>query len=127
MTKPIKLPPLLPCVKSCGQKYEGYSSAEVLEYATAAIEADRQARGEPVAWFEQGASGEWFLVYSHNPNAVTVPLYTAPQPQQIPKGYKLVPIEPTEEMLEAGLKALLDGGGIYRAMLKATPEPKGKP
>jgi hypothetical protein len=32
---------------------------------------------EPVAWFEQTPSGEWFLAYSHNPNAVTRPLYFA--------------------------------------------------
>ena len=29
---------------------------------------------EPVAWYEQTPSGDWFLAYSHNPNAVTRPL-----------------------------------------------------
>lgn len=29
---------------------------------------------QPVAWFEQSADGNWFLAYSHNPNAVTRPL-----------------------------------------------------
>jgi hypothetical protein len=33
---------------------------------------------EPVAWFEQSESGEWFLAYTFNSKANTKPLYTAP-------------------------------------------------
>lgn len=52
-------------------------------------------------------------------------LYTAPQPV-IPPGYKLVPVEPTEAMLGAGLRHI-DGmasmPSAYRAMLNAAPTP----
>ena len=76
---------------------------------------------------------------------------SAPQPQQIPKGYrlqplsefdammdtrtipegyKLVPIEPTDRMLGAALRHI-DGmasmPSAYKAMLEAAPEVKGKP
>lgn len=48
----------------------------------------------------------------------------APQPA-IPPGYKLVPVEPTEAMLGAGLRHI-DGmasmPSAYRAMLNAAPE-----
>ena len=57
-------------------------------------------------------------------------LYTTPQPQQIPEGYKLVPIEPTDRMLGAALRHI-DGmasmPSAYKAMLEAAPEVKGKP
>jgi hypothetical protein len=57
-------------------------------------------------------------------------LYTAPQPQPltVPQGYRLVPVEPTEEMVEAAFGALpnypLEGNirRHYRAMLAAAPE-----
>lgn len=62
------------------------------------------------------------------------PLYTAPQ-HSSPPGWKLVPVEPTMEMLNAGV----DSGGIgldyheaigrfivaYSAMLAAAPEKEG--
>lgn len=59
-------------------------------------------------------------------------LYLA-QPQQTPEGYKLVPIDPTERMLQAAYNAVESEGmvtttwlrnAIYRAMLEAAPEPK---
>ena len=48
----------------------------------------------------------------------------------IPEGYKLVPIEPTDAILSAGQTEWLDAAGadpsydIYRAMLSAAPETK---
>ena len=67
-------------------------------------------------------------------------LYAAPQPQQIPEGYKLVPIEPTPKMKTAGIGVEVyqeskpeigaltwaEVGSIYRAMLEAAPEVKEK-
>ena len=51
--------------------------------------------------------------------------WIAPQPQQIPYGYKLVPIEPTEEMIESGwMVGDVGMEGIYKAMLEAAPEVK---
>lgn len=38
----------------------------------------------------------------------------------IPEGWKLVPIEPTEEMINEGVSAF---GGVYRAMIEAAPTP----
>ena len=36
-------------------------------------------QGEPVAWFEKGKNSDaWFLAYTHNPDAETMPLFTAP-------------------------------------------------
>lgn len=56
-------------------------------------------------------------------------LLVKPQPQQqIPEGYKLVPVEPTIEMCDAALA--VQGSctkgvyHVYRAMLEAAPEPK---
>ncbi len=41
----------------------------------------------------------------------------------VPPGYVLVPVKPTPEMLRAGFLAGEDDpGGVYRAMLEATPE-----
>lgn len=39
---------------------------------------------EPVAWMEQGKSGEWFLAYSFNKKAKsTKPLYLAPPQREL--------------------------------------------
>lgn len=55
-----------------------------------------------------------------------------PSPAQVPKGWKLVPIEPTAEMKEAGgayrdrckeQRVQKTVGGYYRAMLAAAPTP----
>jgi hypothetical protein len=55
-------------------------------------------------------------------------LYATPQPQQIPEGYKLAPVEPTLEMIVEAAKAAkqymdeCDGNSptvIYKAMLEA--------
>lgn len=38
----------------------------------------------------------------------------------IPDGWKLVPLDPTEEMINQGVSAF---GGVYRAMIDAAPTP----
>ena len=57
------------------------------------------------------------------------------QPQPVPDGYVLVPVEPTEEMLIDGAKAARDflseagqyprSRAVYRAMLASSPKPGG--
>lgn len=55
---------------------------------------------------------------------------TRPQPQaealRVPDGYALVPVEPTDEMRDAGNEIILDRGKLFRAwkaMLSAAPQP----
>src|SRR5690606_37310275 len=65
------------------------------------------------------------------------PLYTQPQPTQkgsVPEGWKLVPVEPTGDMEEAGCQGYMEADGnwvmhrssmgfAYKAMLEAAPAP----
>ncbi|HCP79384.1 MAG: hypothetical protein CML16_03300 [Pusillimonas sp.] len=53
MTQEIKLPPL-PTITVDGKEYKQvwFTAHEVEKLRVAAVEADRQARGEPVAWKE---------------------------------------------------------------------------
>ena len=99
---------------------------------------------EPVAWGcvdEDDGTLCGIFEYEQPPHYV-VPLYTAPQPT-IPPGYKLVPVEPTPEMLEMGRwleypesesrmqpVRMEDVRGVWKAMLAASPEapqPKREP
>ena len=69
---------------------------------------------EPVACFKCGHA-------KHDGECVNV----APQPQQIPEGYALVPIEPTPEMLKSGwAENDVPLSVRWKAMLEAAPEPK---
>lgn len=47
--------------------------------------------------------------------------------RRVPDGWKLVPIEPTEEMRHSAMRALVSDGDwpttVYRAFLSTTPEP----
>jgi len=48
---------------------------------------------------------------------------------RLPEGWRLAPMEPTSEMLDAGwlksrLGELAEMGPVYRAMLAAAPEPR---
>lgn len=95
--------------------------------------ADRKRRGEPVGW-EFSLNGDWIRTTepeTHKKMGREVrPLFTTPQPPQIPKGYKIVPVEPTWEMLHAGdvefgkRKILSISGICYKAMLEAAPTVK---
>ncbi len=102
-----------------------------LEYELARLQA--QQAQEPVAWVWNPAKESWEQVrafghwqqgaiYAFGPNP--------PAPKQAePKGYKLVPVEPTKEMCAAGRKALSSGSvpmnKVYSAMLAAAPTPTG--
>lgn len=117
--------------------------------ATAAIEADRQRRGEPVAYLDLGVGGymdvgtdltdEQLAALPKGRHMLGIIgtygvdgyMEVAPQPPQIPAGYKLVPIEPTIEQTFLGVAEWNisedpeeEVERIYKAMLEAAPEVK---
>lgn len=55
-------------------------------------------------------------------------IYTVPQAASSPDGWKLVPIEPTQRMIDAHTEGMVSGGATraYRAMLAAAPAPGDK-
>lgn len=89
-THDIELPPLpypydTPAYRTVG--------AVIQEYALAGIEADRQARGEPIGEvlaFPMGGKPQTHstLAGLENPQPVGMLVYAAPQPPQNPEGYK---------------------------------------
>lgn len=96
----------------------------------------KPAEQEPVAWRYKKEGAGWFVsdnepqyVEQWNDIEEIQPLYTAPQPAAVPAGYALVPVEPTEAMLNAARDWSLkkygqavgnDGArGCYAAMLAA--------
>lgn len=52
-------------------------------------------------------------------------MLTEQAPCDIPEGWKLVPIEPTPEMLNAARLNHMAANAVYKAMLSAAPEYKG--
>lgn len=99
----------------------------------AAIEAAEKQ--EPVAWMGEyninDIRDHYTVVMRHKTDFSSMPdrvrpLYTHPQPA-IPEGWQLVPVEPTEAMLDAG--EMIDGDGVtyvdlFKAMLPAAPKPE---
>ncbi|WP_449489537.1 hypothetical protein [Yersinia pseudotuberculosis] len=111
------------------ERLEELSTKEnIPEVAALARIALAAKRAEPVAWEVKGIlchSKEEADSYVGEP----VPLYEAPQlnSPEIPEGWKLVPIEPTRQMMSQGHFAMggTDRGKfmrIYQAMLAAAPE-----
>lgn len=114
------------------------------EYGASLTREERDCAEEAwnaaIAWLRlQGAPvahgvgpGDWTYTIS-SPVRVGTKLFLAPQPA-IPDGYLLVPVEPTEAMLEAaaswggrgGYSATRkeDAAVIWRDMLNAAPEPR---
>ncbi|EKN3575992.1 hypothetical protein O1F58_004000 [Yersinia enterocolitica] len=90
-------------------------------------------RAEPVGYLEQNhldylRSGSDADIWPEG-GAGDIPVYLAPQlnSPEIPEGWKLVPIEPTRQMMSQGHFAMggTDRGKfmrIYQAMLAAAPE-----
>jgi hypothetical protein len=79
---------------------------------------------EPVAWMDR--NGTLYNSVSHV-RASDKPLYTAPGAQpapSVPEGWKLVPIEPTPEMIMAMVSHYRRLGVAWRAALEAAPEAK---
>lgn len=102
----IKLPPLpdIPAAICPWNHSEDVAKNLLQAYATAAIEADRQARGEPkgtVYWLNASPTVAWV----GRPPDDGEHIYTAPQPQQISEGHK-----PTK--LNIGVSATAEGAAI---------------
>ncbi len=104
----------------------------------AALVAEREARGEPFGFVSEHKTNGPFRfqfhkdvteVYTDTCVAITR-VCTAPQPA-IPEGWRLVPAEPTMEMVKAGWTHHPSAFGdaylprIWTAMLAAAPQPKG--
>ena len=140
----------------------------MIEILAAAIEADRQARGEPVLYQSRtrpiwvGASKNWTawenctkdqandykrVKVLHDWEYDVRELYAAPQPQQIPEGWQLVPKEPTSKqvcLMSLEIQGVNENGvcrtddprwpesvakaeATYQAMLAAAPQPENAP
>ncbi|HDL7021915.1 TPA: hypothetical protein PXM49_001502 [Yersinia enterocolitica] len=112
--------------------------AEIVALARIALAAKR---AEPVGYLCEWDNGNQVIYYGEAGNALdddwssqpsvhkNLPLYTTPQlnSPEIPEGWKLVPIEPTRQMMSQGHFGMggTDRGKfkrIYQAMLAAAPE-----
>ena len=99
----------------------------MLRETIAALEADLAAKVEPVAYrYKFTADLQW--QYTENKEhahrlAIVEPVYATPQ-QAVPAGFVLVPIEPTEEMLDAAYNGRYSGGmsAMYSNMIAAAPK-----
>lgn len=125
----------------------GTNSDEWTLVAEARKAVDRQAvQGVPVGWLVQSKSGGSFLTKQRP--AVSVgdewtwsAVYTAAPAPSVPEGWKMVPVEPTQEMCAAAV-VFANGNAVYKnvaaealrieegiygeayaAMLAASPEP----
>ncbi len=119
------------------EEYNDVSDEEVIKLVSIALAAKRT---EPVYQYQTGIINEegdidWYWVdcdkgfYSQYDNQHRRIVYTTPQlnSPEIPEGWKLVPIEPTRQMMSQGHFAMggTDRGKfmrIYQAMLAAAPE-----
>lgn len=127
---------------------EGFTAADM---ATAAAQGFRDGvaslsanAGEPVAWLYEspmpdgsvftGASAERLQVgVGTPPGTIEKPLYLAAPPTAQAEGWRLIPVEPTGEMLTAAEMALYEARSTlgryaahkaaYRALLAAAPPP----
>ncbi|WP_145503980.1 hypothetical protein [Yersinia vastinensis] len=81
---------------------------------------------EPVAYWNDACDLDDGAFSYANDAGCTRPLYTTPQlnSPEIPEGWKLVPIEPTQNMVDAHIIGMQLAGfsRAYRAMLAAAPE-----
>ena len=119
-----------------GDRIENMSSHEYAAEKAAWDAAIQASRQEPLeywnaveGWVQLNEVQEHFdsvgcgTIYK-NAGEGRMPLYSAPS---VPEGYVLVPVEPTEKMIEAGYNAFLNSGWIrtyeiYEAMIQAAQE-----
>ncbi|HHX7274139.1 TPA: hypothetical protein ACVHP3_004414 [Yersinia enterocolitica] len=87
-------------------------------------------RAEPVGYLEQNhldylRSGSDADIWPEG-GAGDIPIYLTPQPNspEIPDGWKLVPLEPTQNMVDAHISGMQLAGfsRAYRDMIAAAPE-----
>ncbi|HEI6738512.1 TPA: DUF551 domain-containing protein [Yersinia enterocolitica] len=107
----------------------GLTRSEQMELARIALAAKR---AEPVGYLEQNhldylRSGSDADIWPEG-GAGDIPVYLTPQLNslEMPDGWKLVPIEPTQNMVDAHISGMQLAGfsRAYRDMLAAAPEPQ---
>lgn len=111
--------------------YEEWSPSQDEIHALARIAlAAKQAK--PIGYVESKTTGtDRFILkgfYAQNIN-IGDSLYTTPQPAHTERdGWKLVPIEPTQEMVDAHMSGMQSAGfsRAYRDMLAAAPKPESE-
>ncbi|EPP7677875.1 TPA: hypothetical protein ACHW2M_004564 [Yersinia enterocolitica] len=100
---------------------------EIVALARIALAAKR---AEPVGYLEQNhldylRSGSDADIWPEG-GAGDIPIYLTPQPNspEIPDGWKLVPLEPTQNMVDAHISGMQLAGfsRAYRDMIAAAPE-----
>ncbi|ELQ6126721.1 hypothetical protein R2255_003753 [Cronobacter dublinensis] len=114
-----------------------FNEVEAISAELLALRKERD-RAEPVAWLVCGSKTykdrtastrevAEQAVKDRNDGSGIKPLYTVPPAPVVPEGWKLVPVEPTKEMVA---KMRYHNGGYdkhikngYAAMLAAAPEP----
>jgi hypothetical protein len=130
------------CIKA--QRDELRNRFTTLETENAQLRAELAAlrEHEPVAWIvehdDYPTEVELINELDHAPEIIGqeeakgwrfTPLYAAPQPA-IPEGFVLVPVEPTDEMIDAGADAInfyrVDVMRAYTAMVLAAQQETGK-
>lgn len=150
----ITLPDLpVPAIQGTGPNISYHTTDALLLYAMQSVEQDRAQRqaGQALGPLAKRAIGDAIRAaydLGYNDRALSHRTYdgpnvaedhsgalihrldqlAAPPAAQAPKGYKLVPLEPTPEMVELGFGR--DGDGLYRlhpaqtyrAMLSAVPD-----
>lgn len=94
-------------------------------------ELDALKSQEPVAWLIDWADepdlGHYFSESAVDEDSGrSRPLFLHPVPASVPEGWQLVPIEPTQEMLDATSWPNC-AGTDYKKMLAAAPRPEAKP
>ncbi|MFY7767196.1 DUF551 domain-containing protein [Yersinia enterocolitica] len=87
-------------------------------------------RAEPVAYWNDACDLDDGAFSYANDAGCTRPLYDTPQlnSPEIPDGWKLVPIEPTQNMVDAHIRGMQLAGfsRAYRDMLATAPEPQNQ-
>ena len=132
--QPARPPEWWPAVENILNEYGLQAIDFVADFKHAMKNAEQPAQQEPVAIVDANDDGYWGEILPDRDVKVGQLLYTRPQaPEQpaIPQGWKLVPIEPTPEMMDAahnvaGCLSYTEYRSVFRAMLNAAPTPQGE-
>jgi hypothetical protein len=109
-----------------------FSTSEIIKLCQIRDERQRSSGEVIYTEFQEAEGLDWMQVYNERERKdyeargyKIRELFTTPQQPNIPEGWQLVPIEPTEEMVEAGditqMARYSHCTSIYKAMLSAAP------
>lgn len=94
------------------------------------LEAQVEKLNNRMAWRNTGSPNglrRFMTQKQYDAQTPGVQKWYEPIRYEVPEGWQLVPVEPTEEMLDAGYFTNHGANrGIYRAMLAAAPKPETK-